>query len=138
MSDIVGCPKTLLSICDTPYDCVGNFGDFRIRCWIGDRPDDLLIVAAILVYWPMQEWFFHMNLFMPSLDGLGWTIDLGLSCTVSIIEIAVLETTFVPLKAILILIPVNVAFWSLLMSTWALAFTGICFSPWQPWYEWVL
>ena len=113
-----------------------------IRCWIGDwTTTDLLIVAAILVYWPMQEWFFHMNLLHAKPRRfLGWTIDLGPSRAHRFHHRnpAVLETTFVPLKAILILIPVNVAFWSLLMSTWAVAFTGICFfSMAALMYEWV-
>lgn len=113
-----------------------------IRFWVGGwNTTDFLIVGAILIYWPMQEWFFHMNLLHAKPRRLfGVTIDLGPSRAHRFHHRnpAVLETTFVPLKAILVLIPVNVVFWCALMSTWANALTGICFfSIAALLYEWV-
>jgi len=104
---------------------------FAIRLWIGQWSVwDAVVLAAIVVYWPLQEWFFHMNLlhFKPKVV-FGWTLDPGPGRAHRFHHQnpAVLETTFLPFKAVLILIPINIAVWSVLMNTWALTCSGVCF-----------
>lgn len=113
-----------------------------IRVWLGAWTVwDVAIMAAIVVYWPLQEWFFHMVLLHAKPRRIfGLTLDLGPARAHRYHHRnpAILETTFVPTKAILCIIPVNILFWSLITSTWTSTLTGICFfSMAALLYEWV-
>jgi len=113
-----------------------------LRVWLGEwSTGDLWVMGGILVYWPFQEWFFHLTLLhMKPFQVFGMQVDLGPARAHRYHHRHpwVLETTFVPPKAIGVLIPVNLAFWCLLMPTWQLACTGVMvFSGAALIYEWV-
>ena len=102
---------------------------------------DLLIVAIIAVYWPVQEWAAHFVLlhFKPR-RWLGLWIDplAARAHRWHHRHPHVLERVFVPTQVILVLIPIHAAAWWLLMPTPALALTGMAaFTLATMIYEWV-
>ncbi|TVR00988.1 MAG: fatty acid hydroxylase family protein [Deltaproteobacteria bacterium] len=89
---------------------------------------DLLIVAAILALWPVQEWLIHVTIlhFRPKRIGR-FTLDLhnAKKHRLHHREPERIELVFVPLRTVLTLLPVHLVAWHLIMPTAALAWTTI-------------
>jgi hypothetical protein len=102
---------------------------------------DLAIGLAIAIYWPFQEWFVHaIILHVKPRTVFGTYIDpfFARAHRYHHKHPWVLETTFVPLRVIVPLVPVNIAFWWLITPTWSAACTGITlFTLATLIYEWV-
>ena len=102
---------------------------------------DFLVLVAVGIYWPFQEWFFHKTiLHLKPRQIMGRRFDPMFAWRHRYHHCHpwVLETTFLPTGLIYSLIPIHVAAWFLLMPTWGLACTGvICFSGATLIYEWV-
>lgn len=102
-----------------------------LRLWLGAWTGwDLLIAAAIAVYWPLQEWAAHVFLlhFKP-VTVLGVRIDpfAARAHRWHHRHPHVLERVFVPTRVILALIPIHAAAWWLAMPTAELALSGMTF-----------
>jgi hypothetical protein len=102
---------------------------------------DLGITLAIAIYWPFQEWFVHaIILHIKPRTLLGVYIDpfFARAHRYHHQHPWLLETTFVPLKVILPLVPVNIGFWYLITPNWTLACSGIAvFTLATLGYEWI-
>jgi hypothetical protein len=113
-----------------------------VRLWVGGWSAwDVPVVLAVCVYWPFQEWLFHMVLlhFKPR-RLFGWVFDPAPARTHRYHHLNpdLLETTFIPWFAITCIIPVNVLLWFLMMPTLEMACTGILFFSCAALiYEWV-
>ena len=109
------------------------WGSFALR--------DLLIVLAIALYWPFQEWFLHYKLlhFKPRKFGR-FTFDPVPSRVHRYHHRHpwILETTFLPFWGILSLVPIHFAAWWFLSPDPAFAFTGMtAFTGATIVYEWI-
>jgi hypothetical protein len=102
---------------------------------------DAVIAVAISIYWPFQEWFIHsVILHIRPRKILGIYVDpfFARAHRYHHKHPWVLETTFVPMKVIGPMVPVNIAFWWLVTPSWAAACTGIAvFSLATLIYEWI-
>ena len=102
---------------------------------------DLVFVGAVAVYWPFQEWLFHCTLlhFKPRVI-FGFKVDLymGKVHRYHHRHPWLVETTFLPLRAMFVLAPIHVGLWWWLSPTLELACTGIAaFTLASVIYEWV-
>jgi hypothetical protein len=89
---------------------------------------DLVPLAGILVYWPLQEWLIHVFILHAKPRTLfGRTIDFRVprKHRAHHREPWRLELLFIPLHSFLYSIPILVALWWLVTPTAALALTGI-------------
>lgn len=102
---------------------------------------DLLIVAAVAIYWPLQEWFLHRYvLHMRPRELLGLRIDpiAARYHRAHHREPWRLEYVFLPGRMIVAMIPAHVALWLWLAPSHALALTGIAaFGGAALFYEWI-
>ena len=102
---------------------------------------DLIVVVAIAIYWPFQEWFLHQEAlhFRPR-KIFGVFVD---PFTAKIHRKHHAhpwrgESTFLPLRVVVLLVPINSAVWWLVMPTPELALTGAsAFNFAALIYEWI-
>jgi len=109
------------------------WGDFALR--------DFWLVLAIAFYWPFQEWFLHYKLlhFKPRQFG-SFTFDPppGRVHRYHHRHPWVLETAFLPIRGILMLVPIHFCAWWFLSPDKLFAFTGMtAFTAATIFYEWV-
>jgi len=102
---------------------------------------DLCVIAAIVIYWPFQEWSLHCYLlhFKPR-DVCGIHIDpyAARMHRYHHRHPWLLETTFLPTQFVLLLVPIHITLWWSIMPTEALAATGILFFTIAAFiYEWI-
>lgn len=102
---------------------------------------ELWILVGIVIYWPLQEWFLHAYLLhMRPRTLAGRRID-PLAARVHRAHHRApwsAQATFLPVKVLLLLIPLNFAFWWLAMPTRAASLTGIVgFTLAAMIYEWI-
>lgn len=116
------------------------FGIWRVALG-APQAIDLGIGLAIALYWPFQEWVVHaIILHVKPRTVLGMHIDpfFARAHRYHHKHPWVLETTFVPKRVIVPLVPVNIALWWLITPSWAAACTGIAlFTLATLIYEWI-
>ncbi len=104
------------------------------------RPADAYIVLAIAVYWPLQEWFLHRFLLhLKPRTILGHRFDplFAQAHRAHHRRPWVVETTFLPTRVLLGLIPVTIVGWALATPDIGLAATGVAASAFAATlYEW--
>ena len=112
------------------------------RLYLGNFSlSELWLVLGIAVYWPLQEWYLHWQLlhFKPRKIGR-FTID-PIASRVHRYHHRhpwVLETTFLPFRGIMALVPIHFAFWWFVSPDKYFAFTGMTFFTGATLiYEWV-
>lgn len=102
---------------------------------------DALIVAAVVVYWPLQEWMLHKTV----LHARPHTL-LGVRVDTAAARAhrkhhrnpRDLAFTVLPGSSMVVLVPLHLLFWWGVTSTWATAFTGVCaFGAAALLYEWI-
>jgi hypothetical protein len=112
------------------------------RLWVGQwSPWDLVPVAAVLAYWPVQEWLIHVFIlhFKP-LRLCGRTIDprVPRSHRAHHREPWNYEILFIPMHSFLYSLPLTVLIWWAVTPNAALALTGIVAAiALSLHYEWV-
>jgi hypothetical protein len=109
---------------------VGGFG-------IGD----LLVLAAVAIYWPVQEWFLHVHaLHFEPRRIFGWLVD-PLAARMHRAhhrEPWQLDYVFLPVKILFVLAPLSAVAWFLAMPSLPLALTGMtAIGAAALTYEWV-
>tara|TARA_Y100001954_G_scaffold234204_1_gene289163 strand:- start:379 stop:1137 length:759 start_codon:yes stop_codon:yes gene_type:complete len=102
---------------------------------------DLWVFLAVALYWPFQEWFLHYTVLHFKPRKLGpFTID-PIPARVHRYHHRhpwVLETTFLPFRGILFLVPLHFSAWWFLSPDKYFAFTGMTvFTAATLIYEWV-
>lgn len=108
-----------------------------------DRPSatDAIVVGAILLYWPLQEWFFHWTLLHMKPKKLGsFTLDLYFAQKHRHHHRNpwLLETALLPLRVLLTLGPLHLLFWWLVTPTLGAMATGVAvFTGVTLFYEWI-
>ena len=99
------------------------------RLYAGDfRAWDAVVVAAVALYWPIQEWVLHAYvLHMRPRVVRGVTVDPTFAKYHRYHHAHpwVLERTFLPVRVLAPLIPLNVLVFWLVMPTWGLALTAM-------------
>jgi len=102
---------------------------------------DLVLTLGICMYWPFQEWFFHLTLLHAKpMKILGFSFDSPMAKVHRYHHRHPfnLETIFVPARMILLLMPIHAAIWFVIMPTTPLAITGIMiFTACSLGYEWI-
>jgi hypothetical protein len=112
------------------------------RLYFADyTPWDLAIVAAILAWWPIQEWLIHVFVlhFKPKKIGK-WTFDPPVSAKHRRHHRDPwrIDILFIPVHTYLYTLPLLCLFWLGVMPTKALAFTGLAVTALLTLhYEWV-
>ena len=113
-----------------------------IRGWCtSDATTDGLVVLGVLVYWPLQEWFFHWTVLHMKPFHLGpFFIDpyFPKQHRLHHRQPEDLNTTFLPLRFVLTVAPFHVLLWWLITPSIGAACTGIAFFTLATLiYEWV-
>ena len=102
---------------------------------------DALLVAAVLVYWPVQEWLVHRLVLHARPRRLGGLVlDTGPARAHRRHhrDPRDLRWAVLPGRSMLVLVPLHLLFWWGVTSTWAAALTGIgAFSAATLVYEWI-
>lgn len=102
---------------------------FGVRATLGPPTIwDGVVLAAIAVYWPLQEWALHATLLhLEPRKVFGLRVDpyFARKHRWHHRHPWVLEGTFLPLRTVLPLVPVNLALWWLVAPTPASAVTGM-------------
>jgi hypothetical protein len=102
---------------------------------------DLLVVLAVAIYWPLQEWVLHIYLLhMRPFQLRGRRVDpmMAVVHRAHHREPWNLELVFLPVKVLVALIPVNVGLWWLVMPGLGVALTGMtAMAAAALAYEWV-
>lgn len=101
------------------------------RLWVGEFGWlDVLIAAGIAAFWPLQEWLIHVFIlhFKPIELG-GRRIDLHLAEKHRDHHGNPwhLDDVFIPLRTLLLGLPIGVALWFLVAPDWNIALTGLGF-----------
>jgi len=108
-------------------------GDYR---WL-----DFGIIVGVALYWPLQEWFLHCFLlhFRPrEIAGSRFDPYVARMHRYHHRHPWVLETTFLPTRFVLLLIPIHLLVWWLCTHSLAQAATGVLFFTLATLtYEWV-
>ena len=89
---------------------------------------DAVVVAAVIAYWPIQEWLIHvLILHYKPITVFGKTIDFAVpkSHRTHHRDPWNLEILFIPVQGFMISLPILVAFWFGLMPSYQLALTGV-------------
>jgi len=109
------------------------FGPFGTR--------DALIVAAVIVYWPLQEWVAHRLILHARPRTLGrFRLDSAPARAHRKHHRNPRDLTYalLPSSSMRVLVPLHLLFWWSVTSSWAHAFTGICaFGAATLVYEWI-
>jgi hypothetical protein len=112
------------------------------RLWLGAWSLwDIVPVAAVFAYWPMQEWLIHVFiLHLKPVRLFGYTIDTRVprSHRAHHRDPWNYEILFIPMHSFLYSLPINVLIWHFVTPTPALAATGILIVLlFTMHYEWV-
>lgn len=99
------------------------------RVWVGGWSLwDVAVAAAILLFWPLQEWLIHVVVlhFRP-VEVLGRRVDMHLSekHRMHHAEPWLLEHVFIPLRSLIVLLPIGVALWFWVAPSLEIAFMGL-------------
>jgi sterol desaturase/sphingolipid hydroxylase (fatty acid hydroxylase superfamily) len=101
-----------------------------LRPWLGPfGATDAMIVAAVVLYWPVQEWVLHKLVLHARPRQLGRVrIDTAAARAhrKHHRNPRDLAYTVLPGGSMLVMIPLHVAFWWGVTRTWGAALTGIC------------
>ena len=113
-----------------------------LRPWLGPfGVSDAKIIAAVAVYWPVQEWLLHKVVLHARPRTLGrLRIDPAPARAhrKHHRNPRDLRYTVLPGSSMLVLVPLHVLFWWSVTSSWAAALTGICaLGAAALFYEWI-
>ena len=101
---------------------------------------DAIVLVGVLIYWPLQEWFFHWTLLHMKPKRLGpFTVDPYFAQTHRHHHRNPwkIETAMLPLRVLLMIAPFHLAFWWLVAPTTGVMLTGIAaFTAATLVYEW--
>lgn len=112
-----------------------------LRPWLG-RPGlaDAAVVAGVVLYWPLQEWVLHRYVLHARPLRLGSrTFELGAARTHRRHHDRPLDLggTLLPTGTVALLVPIHLAFWTLLLPAGP-ACTGVaCLGAAALLYEWI-
>jgi hypothetical protein len=91
---------------------------------------DLIIPLAIVAFWPIQEWLIHVFiLHLKPFEVFGKRIDLHLAKKHRDHhgDPWRVEDVFIPLRTLIVGLPVGVGIWLLVAPDWGIALTGVGF-----------
>ena len=101
---------------------------------------DLLLAVAVGAYWPLQEWLFHKYLLhLRPMQAGKLRIDpmFARAHRAHHRQPWIVETTMLPTRVVLALIPITISTWVLVTPSIPLAFTGmVAYSAMALLYEW--
>jgi Fatty acid hydroxylase len=102
---------------------------------------DALVVAGVVVYWPVQEWVLHRLVLHARPRTIGRIrIDSAAARAHRHHHRDPRDLRYVvlPGRSLLLLVPLHLLFWWSVTRTWATALTGICtFGAAALFYEWI-
>lgn len=113
-----------------------------LRVYMGNiQLIDILLVAAVFCYWPLQEWFLHKTVLHAkpkTIMGIQWDTPMGYVHRYHHRNPWILETIFVPTTTIMMLMPIHAGIWYLITPSIEIALTGItAFTLCALFYEWI-
>jgi hypothetical protein len=114
-------------------------GAFRLALG-GFGLGDLLLAFAVMTWWPLQEWTFHkylLHLRPIRVGRLRWDPMFARAHRAHHRQPWIVETTMLPVRVVLALIPITIATWIIAMPSLPLAFTGMAsYAAMALLYEW--
>ena len=105
------------------------------------RASEALVVIAIAIYWPLQEWILHryvLHMKPITLGGRTWVSRAVITHALHHENPVELGPTLLPTSTIALLVPIHVGGWLLLSPSLGFACTGVaCLGAAALLYEWI-